>query len=159
MTLLSCLKIFHVCACSGSRTRGVRVRYLTNSRSTFLRFVVRSWPNKHVHGPVKGLTKACRSSHTDAWTLAVIRGVESDAKRGEEYPAENVKMDSHNKNLEHPKRSCFVVLCQLTTTKQRSKLRVNSSVPFARIREVTGLRSWQIRTSHSIKVSEMFFLC
>ena len=35
------------------------VRYLTNSRA-LLKFVVRQCPNKHVHGPVKGLTIACR---------------------------------------------------------------------------------------------------
>ena len=54
-------------------------------------------PNKHVHGPVKGLTNAYRSSsrwHTRAWAQAVIRGVESDAvRRHEAYPAEDVEMD------------------------------------------------------------------
>ena len=51
------------------------VRYLTNSRA-LLKFVVRKCPNKHVHGPVKGLTIAFRSSsrwHTRAWAQAVFR--------------------------------------------------------------------------------------
>ena len=72
------------------------VRYLTNSRE-LLRFVVRKCPSKHVHGPVKGLTNAYRSSsrwHTRAWGQAVIRGVESDVvKRLEAYPAEDVEME------------------------------------------------------------------
>ena len=58
---------------------------------------MRKCPNKHVHGLVKGLTNAYRSSsrwHTRAWAQAVIRGVESDAvKRHEAYPAEDVEMD------------------------------------------------------------------
>ena len=72
------------------------VRYLTNSPQ-LLKFVVRKCPNKHVHGPVKGLTNAYRSScrwHTRAWAQAVIRGAESDTiKRHEAYPAEDVVMD------------------------------------------------------------------
>ena len=56
------------------------VTYLTNRREQ-LRFVVRKCPNEHVHGTVKRLTNAYRSSsrwHTRAWVHAVIRGVESD---------------------------------------------------------------------------------
>ena len=72
------------------------VRHLTNSPQ-LLKFVVRKRSNKHVHGLVKGLTNAYRSSsrwHTRAWAQAVIRGVESDAvKRHEAYPAEHVDMD------------------------------------------------------------------
>ena len=72
------------------------VRYLTNSPQ-LLTFVVRKCPNKHVHGPVKGLTNAYRRSsrwHTRAWAQAVIRGVESDAdKRFEAYPSEDVETD------------------------------------------------------------------
>ena len=66
------------------------VRYLTNSPQ-LLKFVVRMCPNKHVHGPLKGLTNAYRSSsrwHTRAWA------VESDAvKRHEACPAEDVEVD------------------------------------------------------------------
>ena len=72
------------------------VRYLTNS-GEMLRFVVRTCPSKHVHGPVKGLTNAHRSPsrwHTRAWGQAVIKGVESDVvKRLEVYPAEDVAME------------------------------------------------------------------
>ena len=72
------------------------VRYLTNCRQ-ILGFVVRTCPNKHVHGLVKGLTNAYRSSsrgHTRAWAQPVFRGAESDAvKRLEAYPAEDVEMD------------------------------------------------------------------
>ena len=56
------------------------VRYLTKSRE-LLRFVLRKCTSKHVHGPVKGLASAYRSSsrwHTRAWRHAAIRGVESD---------------------------------------------------------------------------------
>ena len=64
------------------------VRYLTYSRE-HLKFVVRKCSNKHVHGPVKGLTNAHRRSsrwHTRAWGQAVVRGAESDAaKRFEAY--------------------------------------------------------------------------
>ena len=100
-TLPSCLRTSHICACSGSRIRGAAafkrpVTYLTNSRE-LLRFVVRKCPSKHVHGPVKGLTNAHRSSsrwHTRAWGQALIRGVESDVvKRLEAYPAEDVEME------------------------------------------------------------------
>ena len=52
------------------------VRYLTNSRE-LLKFVVRKCPNKHVHGPVKGLTNAYRSSsrwHTRAWEQSSDQG-------------------------------------------------------------------------------------
>ena len=59
------------------------VRYLTNSPQ-LLKFIVRKWPKKHVHGPVKGLTKnayACSSRwHTRAWAQAVIRGVSQKAR-------------------------------------------------------------------------------
>ena len=72
------------------------VRYLTNSPQ-LLKFVVRKCPNKHVHGPVKGLTNAYRCSsrwHARAWAQAVIRGAESDAvRRHEAYLAEDVEMD------------------------------------------------------------------
>ena len=72
------------------------VRFLTNS-AQLLRFVVRKSSNKHVHGPVKRLRIAYRSSscwHTRAWGQAVTRGAESDAvKRLEAYPAEDVVMD------------------------------------------------------------------
>ena len=70
-----------------------------------LKFVVRKCPNKHVHGPVKGLTNAYRSSsrwHTRAWAQAVIRGVESDAvERLEAYPAEDVEMELPGTAIPH----------------------------------------------------------
>ena len=48
-------------------------------------------PNKHVHGLVKRLAKACRSS---SGAQAVIREVESDAfRRHGAYPSEDVEMD------------------------------------------------------------------
>ena len=67
------------------------VRYLTNSPQ-----LLGVCTNKHVHGLVKGLTNAHRSSsrwRTHAWPRAVIRGVESDAvKRHEAYPAQDVEI-------------------------------------------------------------------
>ena len=84
------------------------VRYLTNSPQ-LLTFVVRKCPNKHVHGPVKGLTNAYWSSsrwHTRAWAQAVIRGVESDAvQRRGACPAEDVQVDvtgAHTPDDEFP---------------------------------------------------------
>ena len=80
------LKISHTCACFGaqgprSRRALKRPTRVLDSRR-LLRFVVRKCLNKHVHGPVKGLTNAYRSSscwHALAWGRAVIRGVESDS--------------------------------------------------------------------------------
>ena len=58
---------------------------------------MRKCPEKHVHGAVKGLTNAYRSSsrwHTRAWAQAMIRGVETDVvKRLEAHRAEDVEMD------------------------------------------------------------------
>ena len=89
--------ISHLCMFGVKDPRSRRpVRYLSNSRE-LLRFVVRRCPSKHVHGPVKGLTNAYRSSsrwHTRAWGQAVTRGVESDVvKRLEAGPAEDVEME------------------------------------------------------------------
>ena len=69
--------ISHLCVFGVKDRRSPRalkrpVRYLTNSRD-MLKFLVRKCPNKHVHGPVKGLTNAYRSSsrwHTRAWGQA-----------------------------------------------------------------------------------------
>ena len=72
-------------------TFGVKGSQEPKNSPQLLKFVVRKCPNKHVHGPVKGLTNAYRSSsrwHTRPWAQAVIRGVESDAiRRHEAYPA------------------------------------------------------------------------
>ena len=71
------------------------VRYLTNSREV-LKIVGRKCQNKHVHGPMKGLTNAHRSSsrwHTRTWGQAVSKGVESDAQTLEAYPAEDVEIE------------------------------------------------------------------
>ena len=65
--------------------------YLEGSSAT------RECPKKHVHGPVKGLTNADRSSSRwprRAWAQAVIGGVENDPiRRHEAHPAEDVEMD------------------------------------------------------------------
>ena len=101
--------ISHVCMFGVKDPRSRRalrrpVRYLTTSPH-LLKFVVRKCPNKHVHGPVKGLTNACRSSsrwHTRAWAQAVIPGVESDVvRRHEAHPAEDVEMASQTR-ASHP---------------------------------------------------------
>ena len=81
-----CEDISHLCMFGVKDPRSRRalkrhVRYMTNSRE-LLKLVVRQCPNKHVHGLVKGLTNAYRSSsrwHTRTWALAVIRREESDA--------------------------------------------------------------------------------
>ena len=72
-------------------------RQVLDKPSTALEICLAEVPSKHVHGPVRGLTNAYRSSsrwHTRAWAQAVSRGVESDTvKRHEAHPAEDVEMD------------------------------------------------------------------
>ena len=98
---ISCLKISHTCVCSGQGSEEPEspqeTRQVLDSRQ-LLRFFVRKCLNKHVHGPVEGLTNAYRSSscwHARAWAQAVIRGVEKRCSQEALKPnlAEDVEMD------------------------------------------------------------------
>ena len=121
-----------------SQTTGVKDPYLTNGRELW-KYVVRKCHNKHVHGPVKGLTDTYRSSsrwHTRAWAHAVT----CDAvRRFEDLAGTVLQNDEFHEDpqleeqrvLEEVPNAVGLAVILVVPTGLRSRLRVNSSVTFA----------------------------
>ena len=157
-----------------SRRAAMRpVRFLTNSRE-LLKSVERWCPHEHVHGPVKVLTNAYRSSsrwHTRAWAKALIRGAESDAaKRLEVYPAQRddgprggalcgkIGIHANSQKSGHASKE---LLCRALWIGGANKIALRAA---SELKRRTNLRQCHLPAKradtklHSIKVSEWISL-